>query len=95
MGQKMADLNIHDGAVWCGADGARTKSKSSTAPVTYGRLFAFDSEGQYVLTCGSLCGIIYRVSIREFLISTNARAKIETNGLQSRIKKKKLNRHCY
>ncbi|XP_031557069.1 WD repeat-containing protein 91-like [Actinia tenebrosa] len=54
MGQKLADLDIHQGAVF-------TKSTSSRGSSSYGRLFAFDSEGQHVLTCGSQSGIIYKI----------------------------------
>lgn len=73
MGQKLADLDIHEGAVWCSTGSSRPKTRSSAIPSTYGRLFAFDSEGHYVLTCGPLCGIIYRVSTKDAVYSWNAK----------------------
>ncbi|KAM7445844.1 WD repeat-containing protein 91 [Porites harrisoni] len=64
MGQKIADLDIHEGAVWCEADGAsllHSKYKYMSSPASYGRMFAFDAEGQYLLTCGSERGFVYKV----------------------------------
>lgn len=37
--------------------------------VPRGRLFAFDSEGQHVLTCSSTGGLIYRVNVTLIIIS--------------------------
>ena len=65
MGQKMADLEIHDGAVWCETEGpsaSQIKSKYMTSPSSYGRMFAFDAEGQYLLSCGPESGVVYKVS---------------------------------
>ena len=66
MGQKIADLDIHEGAVWCEAEGAsvlHSKYKYMSSPASYGRMFAFDAEGQYLLTCGSERGFVYKVRI--------------------------------
>ena len=66
MGQKIADLVIHEGAVWCEAEGAsllHSKYKYMSSPASYGRMFAFDAEGQYLLTCGSERGFVYKVRI--------------------------------
>ena len=57
MGKKVADLNIHEGAVCCDTESSNHRHKTKT----YGRMFAFDSEGQYLLTCGPECGVIYKV----------------------------------
>lgn len=60
MGQKIADLDIQDGAVWCDGE---SKSKYMSSPPSYGRMFAFDAEGQYLLTCGSESGVVHKVSL--------------------------------
>ena len=70
MGQKITDLNIHDGAVWCEADGPSPphgKSKYMTSPSSYGRMFAFDAEGQYLLSCGPESGVVHKVSLKQHL----------------------------
>ncbi|XP_048584812.1 WD repeat-containing protein 91 isoform X2 [Nematostella vectensis] len=61
MGRKIADLDIHEGAVNTDVllDSPRHKSRQTRG--SFGRLFAFDSEGQYVLTCGPQCGLIYKI----------------------------------
>lgn len=61
MGQKLADLDIHEGAVFTNTSKSTPSRGSYTGNSSYGRLFAFDSEGQHVLTCGSQSGIIYKV----------------------------------
>lgn len=64
MGQKITDLDIHDGAVWCETEGPNSshgKSKYMSSPSSYGRMFAFDAEGQYLLSCGSESGVVYKV----------------------------------
>lgn len=64
MGQKITDVDIHDGAVWCDADKSsvlQSKCKYMTSPSSYGKMFAFDSEGQYLLSCGPECGVVYKV----------------------------------
>ena len=68
MGQKITDLDIHDGAVWCETEGpnpSHGKSKYMTSPSSYGRMFAFDAEGQYLLSCGSESGVVYKVSLKD------------------------------
>lgn len=67
MGQKITDLDIHDGAVWCetGPSPSHGKSKYMTSPSSYGRMFAFDAEGQYLLSCGSESGVVYKVSLKD------------------------------
>lgn len=67
MGQKIADLDILDGAVWCEAerlDLSHGKSKYMSSPSSYGRMFAFDAEGQYLLSCGTESGVVYKVSLK-------------------------------
>ena len=67
MGQKVTDLDIHDGAVWCETEGGSLsygKSKFMSSPSSYGRMFAFDAEGQYLLSCGPESGVVYKVSIK-------------------------------
>ncbi|XP_020630287.1 WD repeat-containing protein 91-like isoform X2 [Orbicella faveolata] len=64
MGQKMTDLDIHDGAVWCETEGpglSHGKTKFMSSPSSYGRMFAFDAEGQYLLSCGPESGVVYKV----------------------------------
>lgn len=64
MGQKMADLDICEGAVWCEPEGAslsQNKHKYMSSPPSYGKMFAFDAEGQYLLTCGSESGVVHKV----------------------------------
>ena len=55
----MAELDIHSGAcgpfIMTGAAGYRQVQTPK------GRLFAFDTEGQHVLTCGLDGGLIYKV----------------------------------
>ena len=66
MGQKITDLDIHDGAVWCETEGpspSHGKSKFMSSPSSYGRMFAFDAEGQYLLSCGLESGVVYKVSL--------------------------------
>ena len=66
MGQKLADLDIQEGAVWCETEGAslsQNKSKYTSSPSSYGRMFAFDAEGQYLLTCGSESGVVHKASV--------------------------------
>lgn len=68
MGQKITDLDIHDGAVWCETEGPNSshgKSKYMSSPSSYGRMFAFDAEGQYLLSCGSESGVVYKVSLKD------------------------------
>ena len=65
MGQKIADLDIHDGAVWCDAEKSiplQGKYKYMTSPSSYGRMFVFDAEGQYLLSCGPESGVVHKVS---------------------------------
>jgi hypothetical protein len=68
MGQKLADLDIHEGAVFTNSLKS-SQSRGSHTGGSYGRLFAFDSEGQHVLTCGSQSGIIYKVFSCFFIFS--------------------------
>ena len=65
MGQKVVDLDIHDGAVWCDLEGHGSSNKYEymASPASYGRMFAFDAEGQYLLTCGPENGVLYKVRI--------------------------------
>ena len=83
MGQKIADLDIHEGAVWCEAEGAsllHSKYKYMSSPASYGRMFAFDAEGQYLLTCGSERGFVYKVRIA-YLITNVQIADVDRNLL--------------
>ena len=83
MGQKIVDLDIHEGAVWCEAEGAsllHSKYKYTSSPASYGRMFAFDAEGQYLLTCGSERGFVYKVRIA-YLITNVQIADVDRNVL--------------
>ena len=60
MGQKSADLDIHEGAVYSEPESSSHRHKSKT----YGRMFAFDAEGQYLLTGGPQSGVIYKVQCK-------------------------------
>ena len=85
MGQKIADLDIHEGAVWCEAEGAsllHSKYKYMSSPASYGRMFAFDAEGQYLLTCGSERGFVYKVRVA-YLITNVQIADVDRNVLVS------------
>jgi len=69
MGQKITDLDIHDGAVWCETEGpglSHGKTKFMSSPSSYGRMFAFDAEGQYLLSCGPESGVVYKVSFKKY-----------------------------
>ena len=83
MGQKITDLDIHEGAVWCETEGAsllHSKYKYMSSPASYGRMFAFDAEGQYLLTCGSERGFVYKVRIA-YLITNVQIADVDRNVL--------------
>ena len=64
-GQKLSDLPVHSGAcgpfVLTGAGGYRQVQTPK------GKLFALDTEGNNVLTCGQNGGMIYRVSNPHYL----------------------------
>jgi len=60
MGLKLAELNIHEGAV-LKSSLRPNQTRGISGGGSYGRLFAFDSEGQHVLTCGPNSGLIYKV----------------------------------
>ncbi|XP_064600272.1 WD repeat-containing protein 91-like isoform X2 [Liolophura sinensis] len=55
-GRRLADLAVHPGA--CPVLPSALPNSSSELP--RGKLFSFDSEGKYVLTCGRLGGTIYQ-----------------------------------
>ena len=59
MGSKLADLPVHDGATGPFVVSGYGGYKQVQAPG--GKLFAFDAEGNYVLTCTGNGGIIYKV----------------------------------
>lgn len=62
MGQRLTDVDIHDGAVWCDSDkSSQSKYKYMSSPSSYGKMFVFDSEGQYLLSCGPEYGVVYKV----------------------------------
>lgn len=66
MGKKIANLDIREGVVWCETDGAghiQSRYKCLSSPSSYGKMFAFDAEGQYLLTCGTECGAVHKVSL--------------------------------
>ena len=64
MGKKIADLEIQEGVVWCETDGAGySQSRYKYSPSSYGKMFAFDAEGQYLLTCGTESGAVHKVSL--------------------------------
>jgi len=70
MGQKIADLDIQEGAVWCDTEAnslSQSKSKYMSSPSSYGRMFAFDAEGQYLLTCGPESGLVHKVEKNQSL----------------------------
>ena len=60
-GKKITDLGVHSGAcgpfIMTGAGGYRQVQTPK------GKLFAFDTEGQYVLTCSQSGGLIYKVNM--------------------------------
>ena len=66
MGNKLSDLSIHTGAcgpfVLSGAGGYRQVQTPK------GRLFAFDTEGQHVLTCSQNGGLVYKVIKGVFML---------------------------
>ncbi|XP_015756761.1 PREDICTED: WD repeat-containing protein 91-like [Acropora digitifera] len=62
MGKRIADLEIQEGVVWCETDGAGySQSRYKYSPSSYGKMFAFDAEGQYLLTCGTESGAVHKV----------------------------------
>lgn len=64
MGQRIADLEVQEGVVWCETEGTGhllSRSKYMSSPSSYGRMFAFDAEGQYLLTCGTESGAVHKV----------------------------------
>ena len=60
-GEKMKELGVHDGA--CGPFVMSGYGGYKQVRTPKGKLFAFDAEGQYVLTCSQNRGLVYKVSI--------------------------------
>ncbi|KAK3593070.1 hypothetical protein CHS0354_007861 [Potamilus streckersoni] len=57
LGKKIQDLNIHSGAV----PQFLTSEPIGNKEIPRGKLFAFDAEGKYLLTCDETKGVIYKV----------------------------------
>ncbi|KAL3865137.1 hypothetical protein ACJMK2_006758 [Sinanodonta woodiana] len=57
LGRKIQDLNIHSGAV----PQFLMSEPIGNKEIPRGKLFAFDTEGQYLLTCDETKGVIYKV----------------------------------
>ncbi|XP_041476366.1 WD repeat-containing protein 91-like [Lytechinus variegatus] len=68
VGQKLLDMPIHDGAtgpfVVSGFGGYRQQQNPR------GKLFAFDSSGNYVLTCAPHGGVIYKLNKEKGMLRT-------------------------
>ncbi|XP_030841451.1 WD repeat-containing protein 91 [Strongylocentrotus purpuratus] len=68
VGQKLMDMPIHDGAtgpfVVSGFGGYRQQQNPR------GKLFAFDSSGNYVLTCAPHGGVIYKLNKEKGMLRT-------------------------
>ena len=61
VGEKLQQLDIHDGATGPFVMSGFGGYKQQQAPQA--KLFAFDSTGTHVLTCAPYGGIIYKVNI--------------------------------